>query len=374
MEKQNISTNPDIATDDEIYALLLERLPAVILEAWKNRRKGSFRSGFGRAVVGHCRRAVYSDGSAQMWGDTNTAVFDHVEYRDDSGVELLYMLDEKEELTGIVANVACPAQCVQHRHFVSPDYWGEVKMRLRQHFGQHIFLLPQCAAAGDQCPVDIVRFVNPESEINDPNCEREHPLKRRADPSMFDLSGMRLAGKRLANEIVDVWEERLGEVQEDAVLEHCVREVDLPLRRATLTDLNNARKAIKEYLRDKQGDVDYIDLARLQVHLGVLRRFEIQETVQTMPAELHMIRLGTVAFGSFPFELFLTFGDRIRARSQAEQIFLIQLANGSEGYVPTVEAERGGHYSAFISSGQIGHEGGEMIARNILKYVNRMFD
>ena len=75
-----------------------------------------------------CRRAAYSDGSAQMWGDTNTAVFEALEGGNDSGVELLYVFDANKKLTGVVANLACPAQCVQHRLFVSPDFWGEVKM------------------------------------------------------------------------------------------------------------------------------------------------------------------------------------------------------------------------------------------------------
>ena len=49
---------------------------------------------------------------------------------------------------------------------------------------------------------------------------------------------------------------------------------------------------------------------------------------------------------------------------------MIQLANGAEGYLPTEKAEQGGHYSAFISSGQVGHEGGDMLVRETLKDIN----
>ena len=168
VEKVNISSNPEIATNEEVTALLLERIPQAIEQAWKNRAPGSFSNAFGRAVVGMCRRAAYSDDTAQMWGDTNTAVFDALEGGNDSGIELLYMFDEAKNLTGVVANLACPAQCVQHRLFVSPDFWGEVKVRLRKHFGEHIFLLAQCSAAGDQCPVDLVRWVEPESDLKVP--------------------------------------------------------------------------------------------------------------------------------------------------------------------------------------------------------------
>lgn len=373
MESANVSQNPDIATDDELLVFLSDRIAQCVLDAWNKRAPGGFSNAFGRAVVGMCRRACYSDGTAQMWGDTDTAVFTHLEGGNDSGIELLYVFDDKRNLTGIVANLACPAQCVQHRLFVSPDFWGEAKMLVRKHFGEHIFLLTQCSAAGDQCPVDLVRWVEPESDVNDPNLKRNNPPRRKADPSMFDLAGMRKAGKRIADEIINVYDEGLDEPQTDPVLIHQVHSMQLPLRRATLTEINQARRAVREYLRDKDGDVDFNDAAKLQVHLGILRRAELQEVLDIVDTEVHIIRLGTVAIATNPFELFLDYGNQIKARSLAEQTFLVQLANGSDGYLPTEKAEKGGHYSAFLSSGLIGHVGGDQLVRETLKNINEIF-
>ena len=374
VEKVNVSTNPDIASNDEVTQLLIRQIPKAIEQAWNSRKPGSFVNAFGRAVVGMCRRAAYSDDTAQMWGDTNTAVFDALEGGNDSGIELLYMFDENQKLTGVVANLACPAQCVQHRLFVSPDFWGEVKVRLRKHFGEDIYLLAQCSAAGDQCPVDLVRWVEPESDLNDPNCKRNNPPKRKADPSMFDLAGMYKAGKRIANEIIEVWEEGLDEAQSEPVFEHRVELMQLPIRRATLTDINKAKAGIRDYLRDIHGrDVDYNDVANLQVHLGVIARAKKQEVLDVLETEIHIIRLGTIAIASNPFELFLDYGNQIKARSAAEQTFLIQLANGAEGYLPTAKAERHGHYSAFLSSGQVGHVGGEQLVRQTLQTIRDLF-
>lgn len=370
VEKENVSDNPEIITPQETYELLKDRITKVILEAWANRKAGAFTNAFGRAAVGLCRRASYSDGSAQMWGDTNQAVFTEVEGGNDSGIELMYVFDDNKKLTGIVANLACPAQCVQHRLFVSPDFWGETKMLLRKYFGEDIFLLALCSAAGDQCPVDIVRWVEPYSDVNDPNIDRKHPLKRKADPSMFDLDGMRKAGKRIANEIIEVYEEGLDEVQESPEFVHHVHTMQLPIRRATLAQEIEAKKAIKDYLRDKDGDVDYNDAAKLQIYTGILRRMEAQDIYDTLDTEVHIMRLGTIAIATNPFELFLDYGNQIKARSLAEQTFLIQLANGAEGYLPTEKAEKGGHYSAFISSGQVGHQGGDQLVRETLKDIN----
>ena len=373
VEKANVTNNPEIATPKEIFDLVVSQTTAAILEAWENRKEGAFTNAFGRAAVGMCRRASYTDGSAQMWGDTNSATFTEIEGGSDTGMDLMYLFDAQDQLTGIIANLACPAQCVQHRLFVSPDFWGETKMLLRQRFGEDIYLLALCSAAGDQCPVDLVRWVEPESDVNDPNLTRVNPLKRKADPSMFDLAGMRKAGKRIAREIIDVYEEGLDEKQTNVEFTHLVNDYQLPLRRATLTQEREARKAIREYLASKDGDVDFNDVARMQVNLGILQRMKLQETVDAFDTEVHVIRLGSVAFATNPFELFLDYGNQIRARSLAEQTFLVQLANGTEGYLPTEKAENGGHYSAFISSGKCGHEGGDQLVRQTLKDIRKLF-
>jgi lysophospholipase L1-like esterase len=217
-----------------------------------------------------------------MWGDTNKAVFTHLEGGNDSGIELLYVFDKNKKLQGIVANLACPAQCVQHRLFISPDFWGETKMLLRKHFGEDIFLLPLCSAAGDQCPVDLVRWVEPYTDVNDPNLKRNNPPKRKADPSMFDLDGMRKAGKRIANEIIEVYEDGIDEPTADAVFEHEVHDMKLPLRRATLADEAMSKREIRAYLANKTGDVDYNDVANLHVYTGLLQRLELQDKLDKL--------------------------------------------------------------------------------------------
>ncbi len=373
VESAPVSDDPEVIKTEEYYELLVGWAYEAVTKAWAARKPASFSNAFGRAPVGMCRRATYSDGSAQMWGNTETAVFEALEGGNDSGIELMFVFDEAKKVSGIIVNLACPAQCVQHRLFVSPDFWGEVKVLLRKYFGQDLFVLCQCSAAGDQCPVDLIRWVEPESDVNDPNLKRYNPSKRKADPSMFDLAGMRKAGKRIVREIIDVYEEGLDEAQEDVEFAHMVQNYPLPLRRVTLSDVAVAEKAIKEYMDANKRDMDFNDAAVLQVHLGILRRFKMQELMDVWDTEVHIIRMGTVAFASNPFELFLDFGNQIKARSKAEQTFLIQLANGYDGYLPTEKAEKGGHYSAFVSSGNVGHVAGEMLVRQTVTDIAKLF-
>ena len=377
IESAPVSESPEIATPEECFEIATTRFAKVALDAWKNRKAGcSFANAFDRAAVGMCRRVGYSDNTAQMWGNANTAVFTEVEGGNDSGVELLFCFDEKKALQGVVVNLACPAQCVQHRLFVSPDFWGEAKKLLRERFGENIFMLPLCSAAGDQCPVDLVRWVNPDTDVHDPNLIRHNPPVRKADPSMFDLEGMKKAGKRVARAVFDAWDDAEGkfELQEDVKFEHQVHNMQLPLRRCTLTEYNDSVKALKDYVRNKEGDIDYNDVANLQKYLGIIQRYDLQEKVETLDTEVHIIRLGSIAIATNPFELFLDYGNQIKARALCEQTFLIQLCCGAEGYLPTEKAEGHGHYSAFIASGQVGHEGGDLLVRETLKYINGMFE
>ena len=65
-------------------------------------------------------------------------------------------------------------------------------------------------------------------------------------------------------------------MQTDGQFVHRIHWMPLPIRRASLSEVADAPKAIAEYLRDKE-TVDYNDAARLRVHLGILKRFQLQE-------------------------------------------------------------------------------------------------
>ena len=362
----------DFMDADEALEFLIDRISQAILKAWENRKDAKYAQGFGRAAVGMCRRVCYSDGSAKMWGDTNMASFTELEGGSDSGIEMLFFYDENDNLTGVVANVACPAQVLEHRMFISSDYWGKVKRLLREKYGKDLFVLGLCSAAGDQCPRDLIRWVNPETPIDDPNIERNDYIERNADPSMFDIEGSNLVGRRIVNEI-DMALERVHTKYDEAVLKHEKLTVDLPLRRVTPAQYEHAKEALGQYADKVVDHINFDDNAKMYIHTGTIIRYEEQHTRDIYPVEVHIARLGNIAIATNPFELFLDYGNRIRARSRARQTILIQLACGRGGYLPTKKAEQGSHYSAYVSSGNVGHEGGEMLVRKTTEEINKMF-
>lgn len=370
-----LPADESVMSEPEARWFLRDRIAEAVAQAWKNRKPAKFANEFGRAAVGLCRRAKYDDKSAQMWGDTNTPNFDALESGNDSGLELLYFFDEAGKLTGVVANLACPAQAVEHRTFVSSDFWGKAKILMREALGEDVCLLALCSPAGCQCPVDLIRWVEPESDVHDPNIVRNNPPKRKADPSMFDIAGSWKAGRRIAHEIIDAFPEAQAEMTDAFTLEHRAEEIRLPVRKVTMEDRQKALDALEKFFAANAGKtLSFYDNASMHVHAGTLARYEFQQKNHSFSIESHFVRLNNMAFATNTFELFLDYGNRIRAQSPAEQTFLIQLANGSTGYLPTARAEEGSHYSAYVSSGLTGHVGGDILVRESLTVLQDMFE
>ena len=318
--------DPEVALD-----FVASRIVEAVLQSWNNRTHGYYRNAFGRAAVGMCRRVCYDDRSALMWGDTNSANFTELEGGNDNGIELIFTYDENKKLTGVVGNIACPAQVVEHRSYISSDYWGKVKENLRQEYGEGIFVLGLCSA-------------------------------------------LKVVGRRISSEIIAVHEELCSEYRDEAELIHQMPKVVLPLRRVTKADYKNAVEMIEKFVDKNRGrTLSFDDNAAMHVYAGTMARYELQKTVDVFPIEVHIVRFGDIAIATNPFELFLDYGNQIRARSKAKQTFLVQLACGSDGYLPTEKAEKGGHYSAYVSSGYTGHEGGELLVRETLDGINQMF-
>lgn len=369
-----VTADESVMKPEEATVFVAKKIAMAAYRAWCQRKPALYANEFGRAAVGMCRRVSYDDGTAQMWGDTNSANFVSMEGGNDSGIELIYTFDENKKLTGIVANIACPSQILEQRSFISADYWGRAKAIIREKLGADVYLLALGGAGGDQCPRDLVRWVQPETPVLDPHIIRPLPIKRKADPSMFDISGCNRVGKRVANEIISVFEE-ICELKGEAKFTHKILKMDLPLRKATKEDYEKSVREIEYYVQ-KNADkptFTYADNAKMYIHAGNILRYRQQQYKEIYTIESHVVRFGNVAFTTNPFELFLDYGNYIKARSYAEQTFIVQLCCGRGGYLPTKKAEAAGHYSAYITSGNVGHEGGDLYVRETLKEINEMF-
>lgn len=331
-----------------------------VLKAWRQRQPACLGPAFGRAVIGHNRRSVYTDGRALMNGSPEDVNFVSLESGNDSGVELLYIFSQARKPLGVLVNVACPAQAVGGESFISADFWGKARDLIKAELGPDFVVLGLCGAAGDQLPRDLIR--------------RSKQRKSSSEPSMHTPAGLQVIAQRLAGVVLDKIKDGLAELAEQIHLSHQILELDFPLRRVSWQEKEKAAAAFADYVANSGKRIfDYKDISLLHESGGVLERFQEQQKEFFYSSEIHVVRIADLALATNPFELFLDYGNQIKALSPAAQTFIIQLSCDYGGYLPTKKAEIGGHYSAYVSSGRIGHAGGELLVQRTVAGLDQLW-
>ncbi len=335
----------------QFVTFLVDRLEDAIGNAWKQRRPGGVSWGLGHAVVGYNRRAVYANGSAAMYGKTDGPDFRGIEGYEDHGLEMLFFWnDVQQPPLAVAVNVACPSQEVESRSMINADFWHDVRQQFQAGQYKDVLVLGWPAAAGDQSPHRMYR-----------KAAEERMLKLRG------LSYTQEVGRRLATEISDVCPLVRQDVRTNVPFAHKVEDVPLPVRKVTENEAAAAQAEI-DALAKKQGTTR----RRLWLQ-NVVDRYHQQDQEPMLSVEVHALRIGDIAIVTNPFELFLDYGVQMQGRSKAVQTFVIQLTNGSSGYLPTERAVRGGSYSAIVASNRVGPEGGQVLVERSVELINSLW-
>jgi len=289
-----------------------------------------------------------------MYGRNNTDDFLYVEGYEDSTVQTIFFRDAGQNLTGVAVNVPCPSQVVEGENYVSSDFWHDLRAILRERFSRDLYVLAWTGASGDLSP---------------------HPqIRKAAAARMREMSGNTPETRAIATRIADAVSYAYGAVRSESFerlpFAHAVEDLRLPTSRISREEYLAAKSAcdaIRSKPRENWGREDF---ARLAWHQEVIDRYEHPEKHAGYSMELHALRLGDVAIATNPFELFLDYGIQIQARSRALQTFVIQLACGDGGYLPTERAVAGGGYSAVAESAPVGPAGGKILVDRTLEALN----
>ncbi|MDY0167669.1 MAG: hypothetical protein RBS80_14070 [Thermoguttaceae bacterium] len=350
------------------------RIADAVARAWRGRAPGGIAFGLGHAVVGQNRLIAYRPGHSQMYGKTDHPDFSHVEGYEDHALNILATYDRDRRLTGLVINVACPSQVSESIYQVSADFWHDTRLELRRRLGDELFVLPQTAPSGDQSPHVLV--------------------DKRAEARMERITG-RSRRQQIATRIADGVAAILPfvekEIEFSPKLQHRVETVELPRREVPEADSIQAaaeaerqRKTYEDMLQKLQSDPEvrekpnwYRDITRahslMKRHERVAERFELQQAHPNLPIEVHVARLGDMAFASNPFEFYLDYSLQIQSRSKAVQTFVIQLA-GPGSYLPTLRSVAGGAYGAVPASTEVGPESGRQLVEWTVDAINKFWD
>jgi hypothetical protein len=314
------------------------------------------------------------DGRAKIYGDTSDDYFSHYEAGADHFINLLYTFDADNNLTGAIINVPCPSQNSEHEYMLSAYYWHDVRVAIRAKHGD-IHILPQCAASGDLSP-RILHYKKAQ--------DRRFRLK------YGEMEVEHAARKDIAERIAQAFDEVLSWAKKDiktkAPLVHEVRTIQLTKRNYTDEELNFAKESLEELeaIPHKTEGGSTTELLNMNSKLEsqknrfkrILDRNKELATNPKLPMELHVVRIGDIAFATNRFELYMDYMHRIQARSPFDQTFVIQLTGvpGDEGgtYLATERAVTNKGYGASMFCNRVSPKGGQELVDETVKTLKEI--
>lgn len=371
-----------------------ERCAEAVCEAWQSRKPGGIAYGYGYAVVAHQRRAVYFDdyskrspnavapnGHGVMYGNTDDEQFSHFENGADHFLNAVFTFEEAEHLTGVVINIPCPSQVGGQMTQQSSDYWHEVRQQISARFGEEVYVLPQCAAAGDLAP-RVLHYREAQARRMSLKYGLEYSPRNMLEYNR--IMGERMdIGERVAQAVEEVYGWAKKDIRKKIPVRHIL--VETPLARRMITEEEKqwcleSLEAMKDNMPDRESVTPekyrkaYSRYENIRNrNLRAVARYEVQDKEPVITVPLHFVSLGELAFATNPFELFQDYMHRIQARSPFIQTFIVQLAGcGGGSYVPTERAVANKGYSASLFCNRVGPEGGTQLVETTLEYLNRL--
>ena len=402
----------------ELRAFLGRQIADAVKEAWEKRAPGAISYGYGFATTGHSRRVIYSediglrnaarpgftvDGHGKMYGNTNDPLFSHYEAGTESFIDLLYTFDAQGKLTGAVVNVPCPSQTNEHAWMLHASFWHHVREKLHALYGD-IGVVGQAAAAGDLSPRQLhyrvaelrrYRLKYPEQIARYMANPMKTPVSEGVvpDPAAVQAAKERdclefMRAEDIANRIVAAFQEVLEWAGKEKFtapeFRHEVRTVKLARRMFPREVMEEEKRNSEEFMKESyltEGDkwemlrTNSILASRRGRCCGVVKRYEIQEKEPDILSDIHVVKIGNIAFATNRFELYMDYMHRIQARSPFEQTFVVQLVTGPHGsgsYLATERAEANKGYSASPYCNQVSPKGGQQLVEETLKILEEL--
>ena len=354
--------------------MFIAKTAGAIVDAWNNRKPGKIGFGYDFAVTCFSRRTVYLDDLskrprakgqkfsfwrdlpgiqvdkyARVHGNSNDPMFSHMEAAPDPFVNFLFTYDMNDKLTGMIFNIAFPTQVSLPDNMLSSDCWSDIRRELKKEFGDGVYVLPQCAAAGD------LTYKRPYYDKATARKNRLRYGRKEAFPGEFER-------KRCTEQMMAAlyrtlpWASKA--LYSDLPLRHIKTTLKLPRCYASPEHIEEGKTLLaklEEMEKNPPWDQnnprtvkiakDYVATARRRI----TKMLALNDDIKKKPfwdMEFHVLRIGEVAFVSEQYELYTDYGQRIQARSPFTQTFTIQLSIGGFGYLATARSFKNAGYQS----------------------------
>ena len=145
------------------------------------------------------------------------------------------------------------------------------------------------------------------------------------------------------------------------------REVTLQYRKPSQAEVEKARKLLALPRKEREA----INRRTTQYATATLRHAD-PEHPKEENVIIQAIRIGEQAIVSMPFEVFVEIGLEIKEKSPFPHTFVIELANGGYGYLPTPRQHELGGYETWIGTNKVQKDASVILTKNLLEMLEEL--
>jgi neutral ceramidase len=227
-----------------------------------------------------------------------------------------------------------------NREDLSADYFGEFCRRIEQTMG---------------APCVGILANGPCGDVNNNDYSGKTPSVKRAP-----YEKIKLVANDLAQEVVRV--HKTLKHQDWVPLKAAASELELAVRRPTPEMIQWAEGVLAK-------PKDAAPTHRLEQPYAERTLASRDAKPETIQAFIQAFRIGDLGITSIPFEVFTEIGLEIKASSPFKDTFTIELANGSNGYLPTPKQHDLGGYETWLGTNRVEREASVKITARALEML-----
>ncbi len=144
------------------------------------------------------------------------------------------------------------------------------------------------------------------------------------------------------------------------------REITLKHRVPTAEQIERAKSIVE---MDAEGEKELPRLAKAYAQ----RTLKLAAEPPTTKVLIQTVRIGDLAICALPFEVLVEIGLELKAKSPAADTFVVSLANGGYGYLPTPEQHQFGGYETWLTTNKVQKDASVILVDNLLEMLDEMF-
>jgi hypothetical protein len=324
---------------------MVQQMATAVITADHNKEELQVGVGVGEAQgLAMPRRWILKDGRQWSHPGAMPELMDHPQGELDESVNVLGVADAGGNLRGAIVNFTCHGTTLLGEGGTSADWIHPLRRALKDYYGEDFSVVFLQGACGDVTQVDNTL---PTETVQ------------------FGLAIGNRIGQSVAGETIKLLSQM--RFTAEAPVAGARRLLQLPPRQPTAAQLAWAREHTDSTVPTPNWWNNEGFWARSWLELDRHNQSE-----PLVPCEIQAISLGSAAYAANPSEFFCQLGMDIKRGSPFDQTFVVGMANGCLGYVPTADAYEGGYETAMGLFSKMQPGNGELIVEETLELLHTL--